>query len=201
MLDSGRSVDGERLGVSRRDALKTGAVFGGAVLWVSPVVQSIGISRAWAQQPSPVDVNCWMTGGGQVKAGTATLGGGDTGGGFTLRCGEPVPDNFVAQLGNGCKFQVKVGTPVTVVCSDRPGFDPGHPDTGGFDTVTVTGTGTYTCPGGAEPQDATLFLKMTDAGEPSTNDIVSMTVTVAGVVVESFVDQSVTAGNVQAHCH
>jgi hypothetical protein len=35
-------------GVSRRDALKKGAAVGGALLWATPVVQTIGMTRAYA---------------------------------------------------------------------------------------------------------------------------------------------------------
>jgi hypothetical protein len=45
----------ESLGISRRDLLKRGAALGGAVIWVSPVVQTLGMGRAFAQTPSPVD--------------------------------------------------------------------------------------------------------------------------------------------------
>ena len=41
-------------GISRRQALKKGAVVGGTVLWATPVVQSIGMSRAFGQVPSPI---------------------------------------------------------------------------------------------------------------------------------------------------
>lgn len=40
--------------LSRRDALKKGAIAGGTVLWVTPVVQGIGMSQAFASHPSPV---------------------------------------------------------------------------------------------------------------------------------------------------
>ena len=49
----GTAVEVGRPGISRRDALKRGAVAGGAVLWVSPIVQNIGISKAWATHTSP----------------------------------------------------------------------------------------------------------------------------------------------------
>jgi hypothetical protein len=52
--EHGTAVEGGRPGISRRDALKKGAVAGGAVLWVSPIVQNIGISRAFAQSASPL---------------------------------------------------------------------------------------------------------------------------------------------------
>ena len=41
-------------GISRRDLLKRGAVLGGAVVWVTPVVQTLGMGRAFAQTASPV---------------------------------------------------------------------------------------------------------------------------------------------------
>ena len=41
-------------GISRRDLLRKGAVLGGAVVWVTPVVQTLGMGRAFAQTASPV---------------------------------------------------------------------------------------------------------------------------------------------------
>lgn len=41
-------------GISRREALKRGAILGGAVVWATPVVQTVGMSRAFASTPSPV---------------------------------------------------------------------------------------------------------------------------------------------------
>jgi hypothetical protein len=38
--------------VSRRDALKRGAILGGTLVWATPVVQSIGITKAYAADPS-----------------------------------------------------------------------------------------------------------------------------------------------------
>jgi hypothetical protein len=40
-------------GISRRDLLRKGAVLGGAVVWVTPVVQTLGMGRAFAQTASP----------------------------------------------------------------------------------------------------------------------------------------------------
>ena len=39
-------------GLTRREALKRGAAFGGALLWATPVVQAIGMSRALAEGTS-----------------------------------------------------------------------------------------------------------------------------------------------------
>ncbi len=40
-------------GITRRDLLKKGAALGGAVVWVTPIVQSVGMGRAFAQATSP----------------------------------------------------------------------------------------------------------------------------------------------------
>lgn len=40
-------------GITRRDLLRKGAVLGGAVVWVTPVVQTVGMGRAFAANPSP----------------------------------------------------------------------------------------------------------------------------------------------------
>lgn len=39
--------------ITRRELLKRGAVIGGSVLWVTPVVQTVGMSSAFAATPSP----------------------------------------------------------------------------------------------------------------------------------------------------
>ena len=39
--------------LTRREILKRGAVFGGALVWATPVVQVVGMGRARAQTPSP----------------------------------------------------------------------------------------------------------------------------------------------------
>ena len=51
-LDDTTGASGDR-GLSRREALQKGAKVGGAVLWVTPLVQSLSLSPAAAQQPSP----------------------------------------------------------------------------------------------------------------------------------------------------
>lgn len=39
-------------GLTRRDIIKKGALLGGTVMWVTPVVQTVGMSSALAQTPS-----------------------------------------------------------------------------------------------------------------------------------------------------
>lgn len=43
----------ESQGITRRDLLRRGAVLGGAVVWTTPVVQTLGMGRAFAQTASP----------------------------------------------------------------------------------------------------------------------------------------------------
>lgn len=50
--DGNLAVGDDRRGMSRRDALRKGAVAGGVVLWVTPLVQSVGMSPASAQTTS-----------------------------------------------------------------------------------------------------------------------------------------------------
>ena len=40
-------------GITRRELLKRGAVLGGALVWATPVVQTIGMRAAFAQSTSP----------------------------------------------------------------------------------------------------------------------------------------------------
>lgn len=40
-------------GITRRDLLRRGAILGGAVVWTTPVVQTLGMGRAFAQSTSP----------------------------------------------------------------------------------------------------------------------------------------------------
>ena len=43
-------------GISRRELLRKGAVLGGAVVWATPVVQTLSMGRAYAQTASPTGV-------------------------------------------------------------------------------------------------------------------------------------------------
>ncbi len=46
-------TDQQQPGLTRREMLKRGAIFGGAVIWATPVVQTVGMNRALAQEASP----------------------------------------------------------------------------------------------------------------------------------------------------
>ena len=45
--------DDQAVGITRRQALKKGAIFGGALAWATPVVQVVGMKAAGAQVVSP----------------------------------------------------------------------------------------------------------------------------------------------------
>ena len=57
MADKDDSNLRRELGLTRRDLLRRGAVVGGTLLWVAPVIQSI-TPPAFAQQTSPALVSC-----------------------------------------------------------------------------------------------------------------------------------------------
>ena len=56
------SSDDIRSGVTRREAIKKGAIVGGTVMWVAPLVQTVGMSPASAEGVSPPPGECVCTG-------------------------------------------------------------------------------------------------------------------------------------------
>jgi len=46
--------ENELHGITRRDLLRRGAALGGAVVWATPIVQTLGMGRAFASTASPV---------------------------------------------------------------------------------------------------------------------------------------------------
>lgn len=66
--------DDSRSGVTRRDAIKKGAIVGGTVLWVAPLVQSVGMGSASAQTVSPGGGPCSCAGTSSFDV-QATLSG------------------------------------------------------------------------------------------------------------------------------
>lgn len=68
------TTDDTRSGVTRREAIKKGAIVGGTVLWVAPLVQSVGMGSASAQTPSPGGGPCVCTGTNSFDA-KVTLAG------------------------------------------------------------------------------------------------------------------------------
>lgn len=49
----------EKHGFTRRELIKKGALVGGTVLWVTPVIQTVGMQRALAQEPSDTCEEQW----------------------------------------------------------------------------------------------------------------------------------------------
>lgn len=56
MNDEGDEIKGAT-GISRREALRRGAIVGGAVVWASPVLQTIGMQKAYAVTPVVTDIS------------------------------------------------------------------------------------------------------------------------------------------------
>jgi len=102
-----RSVDGD-LGISRRDLLRRGAVVGGTVLWVTPVIQSM-TRPAFAQETprggcfcikwSPEDGCEDLNGQSSCIETRGDAGGCDQGVGFSSNT------NWTATLPAGCTLQ------------------------------------------------------------------------------------------------
>jgi hypothetical protein len=99
---------GSSQGVTRRQALKKGALTGAAIVWTVPVVQSIGMSAAHADEPS-TDVLPTKTGtteappSGPAPGGTEVLG---TQQGALAHTGADVP---VARVAATAAASVAVG--------------------------------------------------------------------------------------------
>lgn len=97
----------ERL--TRREALKRGALFGGALLWTTPAVQAIGMSRALAAEPSGCTTYCIkyeFSGPDDSVAGSWTSLG--SGVGNVLMC--PAGASNGSYPGDGLPdFEVKLG--------------------------------------------------------------------------------------------
>ncbi len=68
------SSDDTRSGVTRREAIKKGAIVGGTVMWVAPLVQTVGISPASAEGVSPPPGECVCTGTNSFDVAAAFTG-------------------------------------------------------------------------------------------------------------------------------
>lgn len=58
MRDEASNVGPSTNGLTRRDVLKRGLVFTGALVWSTPAIQSVGMSRALAQETSGCRIYC-----------------------------------------------------------------------------------------------------------------------------------------------
>jgi hypothetical protein len=110
-------------GVTRRDLLKKGVALGGTALWVTPAVQVLGVSRAYAQTASPppppdgCDPNIsYIAINLQCSSGCLYFK-------FEYEDGEWVEDNGYGQVEEHC-----------------PGFDPCDKAREGLGKISVTGS-------------------------------------------------------------
>jgi len=129
----------------------------------------------------------FMTGGGKVKNQTASATFG-----FELSCSTTsTPNNLQVNWGKGNKFHLDTLTGAS--CTDNPAITP-NPPAAGFDTYSGSGSGRYNGTPGATAQ-----WTFTDAGEPGTNDTVTLQVKDAAGNVVLDVSGTLSGGNIQAH--
>ena len=124
------------------------------------------------------------TGGGTVS----TTSGVKVSHGFTLEC-DASGRNLEVNWGTSDKFKLTVLTSVT--CYDDPSITPQQP-AAGFDSMAGQGIGTY------NGQAATIEFRFTDAGEPGTNDTMTLTIRKVSTVVLTATGK-ISGGNHQAH--
>lgn len=181
-------------GLTRRDVMRRSALIGAAVVWTTPVVQSLSSPAFAAGTTAGGDGSCFgcLTGGGQLIVG-GTVRGGIANVSFGLSpicCGENKP---------GTELEVNV---------------PGTSDSWHFNqNLVVTCTRDITCSAGQPTSCANKFtgtisdlagnvltFSLTDCGEPGTNvDKVSLVVTSAGGTVLVNATGTLDRGNLQAH--
>lgn len=160
--------------------------------------------------PAPVLEDCAgrMTGGGKVTNPDGTK----VSHGFALRCPctdgttdqddgcgkrQKKHDTLQVNWGNGNKFHLEHVTESW--CTDDPTINPGRDDhhdesEAQFDTHSGKGTGRYNGRSGAKVE-----WKFTDAGEPGTNDHVTLKIIDAAGQQVLLVSGSLQGGNHQAH--
>jgi hypothetical protein len=118
-------------GITRRDLLRRGAVLGGAVVWATPVVQTLGMGRAFAQTASPVenggggkDVSyaaiSWECGGQLFKVKWEPDSGFSTKGALP-DCGN-IGGSYASSVPAGLAVQINTSNPACIVV-DVPGED------------------------------------------------------------------------------
>lgn len=177
-----------RTDISRRQALKRGAILGGA-LWAAPMVKTIG-PRAVAQQASPEPGKRFITGGGMIDCDGEDFEFANFG--LKLNCidgprsvgpGENL--TIVCHKGEDtCQFKLESLNELS--CTPAP---PGT-----FDTAEGTGTGTLNC--GSSDLAATISFKFQDLGSGMNADEASFTIT-AGDVTCACAGK--VDGQIQAH--
>jgi hypothetical protein len=114
-------------GLTRRDLLRRGVVLGGAVIWTTPVVQTLGMGRAFAQTASPIEggkdisylVLAWSCDSGETWSHTKFNENGTPEAGQIPDCGDKVtadpPDGLGSTAANDPGFGVTVDGPCATI--------------------------------------------------------------------------------------
>lgn len=188
-------------GISRREALKKGAMVGGTVLWVAPLVQTVGVSQAFGQQPTPPPLCGRFTGGGRLF----NTNGEPVYHGFQLRCGvtgDASPGNNMVVVGktvDGERFIFKLDTLSVATCFNDQSIGAPNPPAAGFNTFVGVGTGQFRTPGnqsGPFTPGYRIEFTFTDQGEPGTSDTAKLQIFAPGgaLVVDVSGDVGVPPG-------
>jgi hypothetical protein len=178
----------EPQGLSRRQALRRVAIAGGTVAWATPIMQTIGMNKAFAQTtPS----TCRMTGGGFVDSDAY----GRVSHGFELHCDLSSPNNLEVNWGKRPEHNFHLQLLTSANCTDDPSIIPDPPKDTGLDTFTGSGSGDLDGNAGA-----TAMWIFTDAGEPGKNDRMKITILDASSNVVLNVDDTLKGGTHQMHC-
>lgn len=191
-------------GVSRRSALKRGAIVGGALVWTTPVVQSLA-RPAFAQDagsPLPGETSdCRkFTGGGSVGIRSDRVNYG-----FKLLCASSDTTPLDGTL--TVNYNDTAGRPVVFkldnYTSTCDGDSTGSPDAD-FNTITINGTGTVRRGGTrvAASIDAT-FVDNREGNQAASADRVAIKITTSSNVELNLTvnETAVSGGNLQAHKH
>lgn len=140
---------------------------------------------AMAVCPLQSSTTGFMTGGGQTANSAASHG-------FELGCSATSNHKTLEVNWGGNQFHLTSITSST--CYMDTAFGSPNPPAAGFNTLVMTGTGTYDGQSGA-----TVQAIFTDAGEPGTNDQAMIVMTYNGTVVLNVPFATIATGNQQAH--
>jgi hypothetical protein len=191
-------------GISRRQAIKRGAVVGSAAIWLPPLIQSIRVPANAQEAGSPLPCG-FMTGGGFVRIGSVTVNYNVIG-----HCANPTipPDKVDVSWSTGSgnskiSYDFNLTSIATSSCEDTPNVDPEPPDAN-FDTYKGTGSGTLKVKttNGTTTENATITFSFTDAGEgPLSSDMVNQITIVdsSNTTVLNVLSKKADGGNLQAH--
>ena len=194
----------EHDGISRRTALKRGAVVGGALVWTTPIVQTLA-GPAFAQtegSPGPDDDDEPCDGYFSSSANNlldVRMGDVDIQLVSNLDCGSDLMGlrvDYDDANGERATFNLTLGL---TECSGTPTSSPGSD----FNVITLLAGSVGTVGVGNAKVDATVTGKFTDNSESGVPDRVELTIVVASnpALNLTVADQAVGSGkgNLQAH--